>query len=161
MFGNSQKKIYAPADGKAVPLECVPDEVFSSGMLGKGFAVEPTSGNIYSPIAGTVVGISETKHAYTLKSLDGIEILVHVGIDTVKLGGKDFIPMVRVSDEIKAGDMIARAELSSIRAAGFKTVIPVVIANSDELDGIRFKYGETKGGKTVCATYPAVKVGKI
>lgn len=161
MFGNTQKKIYAPADGKIVPLDSVPDEVFSSGMLGKGFALEPTSGNVYSPVTGTVVGVSETKHAYTVKSYDGIEVLVHIGIDTVKLGGKDFTPMVRVTDEVKAGDILARVELSSIRAAGLNTVIPVIVANSDDLDEIRFKYGEAIGGKTVCATYSVLKVSKV
>ena len=154
MFGFSQNnKLLAVADGRAVPLDEVSDEVFASGMLGGGFAVQPISGNIYSPVDGEIVGITESKHAFTIKSDDGLDVLVHIGIDTVKLGGNGFTPMVREGERVKAGGLIARVELSVIRGAGYDTVIPVVITNSEDMSGVKYRYGDVKGGKSAVISY--------
>ena len=110
MFSNANKKILAVADGEVLPLSRVPDEVFSSGMLGEGFAVEPTAGTIYSPVNGTIGSVTETKHAYTVRSADGLDILIHIGVDTVKLGGEGIISLVEEGDEVKEGDVIALAK---------------------------------------------------
>lgn len=159
MFKSKQNKIYAVADGRAVAIDEVPDEVFASHMLGDGFAVEPANGEIVSPVDGVVTGITETGHAYTLRSKDGLEILVHIGIDTVSLGGRGFESFVREDSRVSVGDPIAKADLSLIRESGCGTVIPVVITNADEL-GIRdlsFELGEVKRGKSAVATYSALR----
>ena len=106
MFSNSNKKILAVADGEVIQLSHVPDEVFSSGMLGEGFAVQPTAGTIYSPVNGTIGSVTETKHAYTVRSSDGLDILVHIGVDTVKLGGEGFISLVEEGDKVKGESVV-------------------------------------------------------
>lgn len=155
MFGTKQKKICAVADGEAIAIDKVPDEVFASRMLGDGFAVEPERGEIVSPVDGEITGITETKHAYTITSNDGLEILVHIGIDTVALGGSGFEPLVREGSRVKAGDPVARVDLSFVKDSGYQTVIPVVVTNADEI-GIRdlsFIFGNVKGGKSTVALY--------
>lgn len=153
MFSNSNKKILAVADGEAVSLSKVPDEVFSSGMLGEGFAVEPTAGTIYSPVSGTIGAVTETKHAYTVRSEDGLDILVHIGVDTVKLGGEGFISLVEEGDEVKAGDIIARADLDVIKKQGCPTVIPVIVSNFEDMKSFEVKTGAVRGGKSAAMTY--------
>ena len=144
----NQTKILAVADGSAIPLTEVEDEAFASGMLGEGFAVKPTSGTIYSPVDGKIEGITETKHAYSIHSDDGLDVLVHIGVDTVKLGGMGFTPAVNEGDTVKAGDVIAMADLGAIRAAGYDTVTPVLISNNDKIPGekMKMKYGQVRGG---------------
>lgn len=153
MFSNSNKKILAVADGEVIPLEGVPDEVFSSGMLGEGFAVRPTAGTIYSPVSGTVGSVTETKHAYTVRSVDGLDILVHIGVDTVKLGGEGFISLVEEGDDVKAGDIIARADLDLIKSHSCPTVIPVIVSNFEDMKSFEIKTGAVRGGKSTAMTY--------
>ena len=153
MFSNSNKKMLAVADGEVILLERVPDEVFSSGMLGEGFAVEPTAGTIYSPVSGTIGAVTETKHAYTVRSEDGLDILVHIGVDTVKLGGEGFISLVEEGDEVKAGDIIARADLDIIKKQGCPTVIPVIVSNFEDMKSFEVKTGAVRGGKSAAMTY--------
>lgn len=152
MFSNNQK-LLAIADGRAVPLGNVPDEVFASGMLGNGFAVEPISGTIYSPVSGRIDSVTETKHAYTIKSDDGLDILVHIGVDTVKLGGQGFISLVERGDNVRAGDVIAKADIAYIKANGLSPITPVLIANHDELKSYDFKLGAVRGGRSAVMTY--------
>lgn len=144
----NQSKLLAVADGDAIPLGEVNDEAFSSGMLGEGFAVKPSNGTIYSPVDGKVEGITETKHAYSIHSDDGLDVLVHIGVDTVKLGGSGFTAAVNEGDRVKAGDVIARADLGAIKAAGYDTVTPVLISNNDKISGakMKIKYGQVRGG---------------
>ena len=153
LFSNKEKKLLAVADGKALPLGDVPDEAFSSGILGIGFAIEPTAGTVHSPIDGKIDSITDSHHAYTILSEDGLDVLVHIGIDTVELGGKGFLPMVAVGDTVKAGDILARADLDVIRTAGKPTVIPVLITNPDALAKRDFIYGEVLGGKSEVLRY--------
>ena len=148
-----QSKLLAVADGNIVPLDQVPDEVFSGKMLGDGFAIEPSSGTIYSPADGKVENISGTKHAYSIRSNDGLDILIHIGVDTVNLGGEGFTPLVNEGDEVHAGDVIARADLSLIRGKGLAAVTPVLIANFDALDKYEAATGEVKGGRSAALTY--------
>lgn len=155
MFKTKQNKIYAVADGEAVAIDRVPDEVFASRMLGDGFAVKPVQGDIVSPVDGTVTGVTDTKHAYTIRSDDGLEILVHIGIDTVALGGKGFEALVREGSKVRIGDVIARADLSFIKDSGCSTVIPVVLTNADELGAgeLSFNFGKVKRGESAVASY--------
>lgn len=144
----------AVADGEAIPLSEVPDEAFASGMLGEGFAVRPVNGTIHTPVGGVVEGIAETGHAYSIRSDSGLDVLVHVGVDTVGLHGEGFTPAVRAGDRVEAGDVIARAELAAIRAAGLDAVTPVLISNAADLGLVKKKekFGSVRGGHTPVLT---------
>lgn len=159
LFREDRGTLLSVADGRAVPLSDVPDEAFASGMLGSGFAVEPSGGTIYSPVDGVVEGVADTRHAYTIRSRDGLDVLVHIGVDTVKLGGAGFLPLVSAGDSVNAGDAIARADLGVIRAAGCRAVTPVLVANSEEIDKIKLKFGSVTGGKSAVLTYSKRKEG--
>ena len=152
-FQRKEKKLLAAADGSAVSLTDVHDEAFASGILGVGFAIAPSVGRIYSPISGTVQGIVASRHAYTLLGDDGLDVLVHVGIDTVELGGNGFLSMVSIGDTVKEGDVIARADLDVIRKAEKPTVIPVLVTNPDALGSRDFTYGKVLGGKSEVMRY--------
>ena len=149
----SSKKLLAVADGNAVPLGKVPDEVFSSGMLGNGYALEPVSGTIYSPVTGRVDSVTDTRHAYGIHSDDGLDVLVHIGVDTVKLGGEGFISLVEEGDSVRAGDIIAKADLALIRSRGLSPITPVLVSNSDELRTFDVKLGSIRGGRSTVVTY--------
>ncbi len=153
VFSAKKGTLAAVANGRAIALSEVPDEAFSSGMLGCGFAVLPSDGRVCSPTDGTVVGISRARHAYLIRSLDGLDILVHIGIDTVKLNGEGISPLVREGDRVSRGDAIALADTARIAAAGCYAAIPVVISNSEATEGIRLKFGRVEGGRDTVLTY--------
>ena len=119
-------KFYSPADGNVVPLTEVSDQAFSSEALGKGIAVKPINGTIVSPIAGTVSAVYPTAHAYGIKGNNNEEILVHIGIDTVKLEGKYFTPNVKTNDIVMPGDLLATIELDKIIEAGYDPTVMVI-----------------------------------
>lgn len=149
----STKRLLAVADGNAVPLESVPDEVFASGMLGRGYALEPVSGVIYSPVSGHIDSIARTRHAYGIRSDDGLEVLVHIGIDTVGLDGEGFISLVEVGDGVRAGDVIAKVDLELLRDRGLSALTPVVVSGADELRGFETRLGSVRGGRSAVVTY--------
>ena len=122
----------AHAAGKALPLEEVEDDVFSQKILGEGAAVEPSEGKLYSPCDGTVEQVFDTKHAVNLTSDDGAEILLHIGIDTVKLEGKFFEAHVSDGQKVKKGDLLISFDIKAINDAGYKTTIPMIVCNSDD-----------------------------
>ncbi len=135
MFGlnKKEKSLNSPVSGKIISIDKVPDEVFSQKILGDGFAVIPSDGNILSPANGTVAQISETLHAYCINSPDGLEILVHIGIDTVKLKGNGFSPLVNEGDKISKGAPIACVDLETIKNHGLNTAVVTVITNTEKL----------------------------
>ncbi len=149
----STKRLLAVADGNAIPLEAVPDEVFASGMLGRGYALEPVSGVIYSPVSGRIDSIAQTRHAYGIRSDDGLDVLVHIGIDTVSLDGEGFISLVEVGDDVRAGDVIAKVDLALLRARGLSAVTPVVVSGADGLRGFETHLGSVRGGHSAVVTY--------
>jgi sugar PTS system EIIA component len=124
--------IYAPFEGEVIPLKDIEDGVFSEGMLGKGCGMKPLKGEVYAPFNGEVIIFTPTKHAIALKSDDGIELLIHVGIDTVKMNGKGFQPLVNVGDRVKCGQSIMKFSLSNIEAAGYKTTAAIIVTNSED-----------------------------
>ena len=128
--GNEQI-VVAPIKGKAVSLEAVGDGVFSAEMLGKGAAIDPAEGRAVSPVTGTVSTVFDTKHAVGLTSDDGVEVLIHIGIDTVKLNGAPFTTHVKPGDKVKAGDLLVEFDIEQIKAAGCPTITPVIITNTD------------------------------
>lgn len=122
-------EIAAPADGRVIAMENIPDETFAQGILGPCFAVEPANGEICAPISGTVINVAATKHAVVIRAASGKEVLVHIGIDTVKLGGKPFEVMVKEQQQVVKGELLVKADLEAIKAAGCSTITPVILCN--------------------------------
>ncbi|WP_265456339.1 beta-glucoside-specific PTS transporter subunit IIABC [Enterococcus sp. HY326] len=132
--------IVAPLKGNIVPLETVPDQTFSSGIMGKGIAIEPSEGKVVAPVAGEITVLPDSKHAIGIVADDGAEILIHVGIDTVTLGGKYFEAAVKVGDHVEAGDLLVTFDKDKISESGLNTVTMVIVTNSaDYLDVVQSK----------------------
>ncbi|MBE7032135.1 MAG: PTS glucose transporter subunit IIA [Ruminococcaceae bacterium] len=132
-FFKKEKFLTAVADGQVIDITKVSDQVFSQKILGDGFAVIPENGEISSPASGIVTDVTETLHAYCITSDDGLEILVHIGIDTVELKGTGFTPLVKKGDRINQGDSLAKADLELLKNKGYSTATVVVITNTESL----------------------------
>ncbi|AYD89573.1 PTS beta-glucoside transporter subunit EIIBCA [Actinomyces lilanjuaniae] len=128
--------VASPVSGELVPLRDVPDAVFASGAMGKGVGVEPSEDSIYAPFDGKVVMVPATRHALGLISSDGVELLIHIGIDTVELDGKHFTSHVEAGQEVRAGDLLMECDREAITEAGYKTVTPVIVTNADAYDKV-------------------------
>ncbi len=153
-------KILSPLNGKAIPIEQVPDDVFAEKIMGDGVAVMPTDGAIYSPVDGTVATVAETLHAYGFESEDGVEMLVHFGLETVALGGKGFTSHVQEGDKVKAGQLVAEADMEFLKAQGINTVTPVVICDGADDEELEFTYGEVKAGDVLVKSGAAASAGE-
>ncbi|ERK30688.1 beta-glucoside-specific PTS transporter subunit IIABC [Clostridium intestinale] len=129
---NKKTVINAPLKGVVVPLSQVDDDAFSSEAMGKGVAIIPDEGKLYSPFSGKVAAIFNTKHAIGLVSEDGVEVLIHVGIDTVKLEGKYFKTTLKTGDAVKEGDLLLEFDSQAIKEAGYDIITPVIITNTDK-----------------------------
>ncbi|GER73624.1 beta-glucoside-specific PTS transporter subunit IIABC [Weizmannia acidilactici] len=130
-------EVKSPLNGKTIPLTAVKDAAFSSEAMGKGIAIEPSEGKVYSPVNGIVTTLFKTRHAIGITSEDGAEILIHVGMDTVELDGKYFEARVNQGDVVKAGDLLVEFDMEKIKEAGYEVVTPVIITNTpDYLDVI-------------------------
>ncbi len=150
VFKGAHQEFVAPANGELILIDRVQDEVFSQKMMGEGFAVIPENGEIASPVAGTIVSIFPTKHAIGIKTDDEIEVLLHMGIDTVDLGGEAFEIKVREGEKVKAGKIVATADLAKIQASGKKTTMIVVFTNGDKIEDYHYdKTGLVSRGETI------------
>ncbi len=145
------EEVYSVADGQVVALEQVKDPVFAQKMMGDGFAVEPVNGNIVSPVSGTVSSIFPTKHALGLVTEAGLEVLVHIGLDTVSLEGKPFTVHVSEGQKVAAGDLLVTADLDAIRAAGRETSTVVVFTNGDAIKSVKLEKTGSLAAKTAVA----------
>lgn len=134
--GNSQSEVFSPIKGIKVELKDLQDPVFSQEMMGKGVAIEPSVGQARSPINGTVATVFKTKHAIGLRSDEGVEILIHVGLDTVQLGGKYFETFVKEGDKMAVGDLLVKFDINKIKEAGYQTVVPIVVTNTSDFADI-------------------------
>ena len=145
--GVCEIKILSPLTGKAVPMEEVPDPVFSQKIIGDGIAVIPEDGRLVSPVDGEVISVAETLHAYGFRSEDGLEVLVHFGLETVSLKGEFFTCHVNVGDKVKAGDLIAEADLKGLLELQVNPITLVIICGGAEGCGMEARTGGVKAGK--------------
>lgn len=150
-FKGLTEEVYSVADGQVVALEQVKDPVFAQKMMGDGFAVEPANGNIVSPVSGTVSSIFPTKHALGIVTEAGLEVLVHIGLDTVSLEGKPFTVHVAEGQKVAAGDLLVTADLDAIRAAGRETSTVVVFTNGDAIKSVKLEKTGSLAAKTAVA----------
>lgn len=159
MSANENKKIqqviFAPLTGKAVSLNEVPDPVFSDKVLGDGAAIIPVDGKIVSPVDGEVSTVAETGHAYGFTSKDGLEILVHVGLETVSLNGECFKVYVKPGDEVKAGDLVAEVDLKYLQEKKINPITPVLLCSDTEGKELQYTEGEVKAGESAVLTLTA------
>ncbi len=145
--------LLAPMTGEVIALADVPDPVFAGGALGAGVAFRPTSGEVVSPVAGTIATVFKTGHAVAIKTDSGVEVLIHVGLDTVKLEGGPFQVLVAKGDRVTAGQPLLRADLAAIIEAGYETVTPMVVMNTKKLSVLPLATG-----RAVTAGEPVVSV---
>ena len=132
-FPGEKMVVKAPMDGIVLPLEQLPDETFAAAILGPGCGIEPTGGTVYAPFDGKITSIVPTLHAMGLESAEGIELLIHIGMDTIALRGSGFTPLVREGQAVKAGTPLLNVDLDAIRAAGLSTESAVIVINADKL----------------------------
>lgn len=136
VLSDGKTEIVAPILGKVIPLTDVKDSTFASGVLGEGFAIEPSEGKVYAPFDGTCDNLFDTLHAMGLVSDNGVELLIHVGLETVGLGGKPFTAHIKTGDKFKKGDLLLEFDMDAIKAAGCETQTPVIITNAEDVGSI-------------------------
>lgn len=130
-----------PIAGEIVDISKVSDEVFSQKMLGDGFAVKPTGGEVYAPIGGEITVLFPTLHAISILTAEGLELLIHIGLDTVELEGKGFEAHVKLGDKVKAGDLLMTFDKKVIEDSGRDPITPIVITNMDKVESLNIDYG--------------------
>lgn len=143
-------EILAPLTGRVVPLENVPDEVFSEGMAGEGAAILPSEGgDVVAPVSGRLVKLFEGGHAFGIATDGGMELIVHLGLDTIELQGRGFDKLATEGDRVEAGQPVVRLDLPAVRSTGYNPVTPVVVANADEFRVADSRSGEVAAGEVM------------
>lgn len=150
LFKNKDIELSAPIVGQVVNLSEVPDEVFSGKMVGDGFAIVPSEGKVYAPVTGKIVQIFPTKHAIGIESEDGIELLIHFGIDTVELKGDGFKAYVSAGDKVSKGDLLLDVDLEIVKSHGKSIVTPIVFTNANNYSSFDVKLGHVNKDDLVC-----------
>ncbi len=155
LFGRKKKKteinVFAPVAGQLKRIEDVPDPVFAQKLLGDGFAVEPVDGNFMAPVAGELILLADTLHAYAIRSDDGLEVLVHIGIDTVKLKGQGFSSAMSAGMNVSVGDTIITVDLDTVAAQVPSMMTPVILTNGGEFNASEADL-EAAGGPVLVVT---------
>ncbi len=147
-------EIKAAADGEVIPVSDVPDEVFAGGALGEGVAVIVTDGMVYAPVDGEIFTVADTLHAYGIATEDGLELLVHIGINTVELGGEGFTAKVKVGDKVRTGQLLCEVDMNLMKEKDIKMHTPILMTNADECGEIELMPDKSaKAGKTTVITY--------
>lgn len=148
IFGGEKEKplLLSPVNGTAVPMSEVNDPTFAQEILGGGVAIKPSDGHYCAPCDGTVTLVFETKHAICMTAESGAELIIHIGLDTVKLGGEPFNMHVKNGDHVKAGDVLVDADLDAIRAKGYDVTTPIVVTNSQQYPNMKPHTGAVKVG---------------
>ncbi len=140
----------APVKGKAVPISQVSDPTFGEEILGKGVAIQPEDGKIYAPADGTIEMLFDTKHAVSMTTTEGVELLVHIGLDTVALKGEHFTAHKGNGDAVKKGDLLISIDLEAVKAAGYDVITPMVVCNTSDYQTVEAVTGsDVNPGDTV------------
>lgn len=155
LFSKKQHTLTAPADGKIIPLEQAPDPVFSQKILGDGLAIDELTGDtVCAPADGTLEMIFRTNHAFAVKTKEGVDILVHIGVNTVELNGEGFERLVDQGQPVKAGQPVIRIDRQRILDAGYSLVTPVIFTSADAVKNIEFTPGKVvSAGKDSILSY--------
>lgn len=141
--------LYNPIEGEIISIDKVPDQVFSEKMLGDGFAIIPSGNKVYAPIGGEIKVLFPTLHAIAIETAEGLELLIHVGIDTVELKGEGFTGHVKVGDMVKQGDLLITFDSEIIKSKATSIITPVLITNMDIISDISVEYGDCKENQIV------------
>ena len=158
---NQTECLIAAGTGKAMPLSEVPDEVFAQELLGKGIAIEPAEGRFFAPVGGEVTSVTDSRHAFTIMSDAGTDVLVHIGVDTVSLAGQGFVSHVSPGEKVRAGDLIAEADIDLIRSRGLSAICSVVITEPEKIENIEYKLGACTGGRDAVMCYRLTGKGSL
>lgn len=150
---NNKKNILTPMNGTVIRIKDTGDEVFSQKMVGDGVTIIPSDGEVLSPVDGEIIQVFDTLHAYGIRSKDGVEILIHIGINTVELKGEGFKSFVKNNQIIKSGDKIAYADLGFLESKGYSLHTPVIITNMGYIKNISYNLGKVKAAKTPIIYY--------
>ena len=146
---NGPLTVYAPVKGNAIAQKDIPDETFASGVLGNGIGIDPSEGLVVAPFDGEISSVVETRHAVGISSADGIELLIHVGMDTVKMKGEGFKLLVGEGDQVKAGQRLIEFDINKIKSAGYSPVTAVIVVNSDDYVNMQTETGTCSFDKAV------------
>ncbi len=149
LFHDKKIEISSPVNGKMIPIGNVSDPTFAEEMIGKGVAIEPSDGRFYAPADGTLTALFPTGHAYALTTDSGAEVMVHIGIDTVKLNGEYYTINAKQGDMVKKGDLIVTVDLNGVKEAGYEVVTPVIISNSSKFSRIEKMEGDVRAGDAI------------
>ncbi len=156
MFGFKKKQstisLRAIANGQLMPITAVADQVFSQKMMGDGFAIEPTDGTITAPADGEIKTVADTKHAVMMTTTDGLELMLHLGLDTVELKGAPFEVLVKVGDHVTAGQPLVTMNLDAVKAAGKGTTVMMVVTNMDQVKTLNVTAPEAVSVASTAAT---------
>ncbi|WP_216830477.1 PTS sugar transporter subunit IIA [Alkalihalobacterium elongatum] len=161
LFGLDKKKevpseevLHSPMNGTYVKVEDVPDPTFAQKMIGDGFAVEPSNGEVVSPVEGEIIQVFPTKHAIGIRSLSGAEVLIHIGIETVNMKGEGFEVFVKEGDKVQVGTKLVEFSLELIKEKAASTITPIVITNADQVKSMNLEQvTEVTAGKTPIVTF--------
>ena len=136
--------VYAPVSGTVIPSEQIPDETFATGVLGRGVGIQPSEGVVTAPFDGEISTVADTRHAVGISSPDGMEVLIHVGVDTVAMNGDGFAALVQEGQKVKAGETLLTFDRAKIAAAQHPDVVVVLVTNSDDYENLTIHPGECK-----------------
>lgn len=150
LFKSKDIELFSPIEGRVIRLEEVADDVFSAKLVGDGFAIDPSDGKVYAPIDGKILQIFPTKHAIGIVSDEGIEILIHFGIDTVELKGEGFTSHVTAGDVVKRGDLLLEVDLESVTSKGKSIVTPIIFTNKAQYKSLEITYSKAIKNDIVC-----------
>ncbi len=153
---NKSIEIASPITGNILPIEEVPDKVFSEKMIGDGLAIEPLEGKVVSPVDGKIVTIFPTNHAIGIATNNGLEILIHIGLDTVELDGAGFNRIIEKDTKVKKGDLLMEFDIDLIKEKGKSPITPIIITNKDKVKKIDKNNGKVKKGETIIYTVELV-----
>lgn len=158
MFKKKKKlSILSPVTGKVIPLENSEDRAFAEKLVGDGVALMPVDGDFRCPANGRIAGVSESLHAYSIETEEGIDLLVHIGIDTVELKGMGYSPAVKAGDMVKAGDPLCKVNIDLLKEKGYSLCTPVVICDMEKVSSFSPVYGDAIGGADTVIEYTPKK----